>query len=326
MKTFIANFGRENVYWPECLKRSTITVQDGITVHPYWLKNDRDGYIAEAQRVYRSREKRPVITPVASRWFNLNTIFMATAGDIWIHREKEDLWWTVSSNEAAVGEIIEDQHPFGGFKTVYIYHKKCLPWSCTNKKGARLQWRAIHPKARDFLLTEGTFQQLAGDNALYATALINGTSLDQWESRPNWQAKQDRSGKGSVKIFTPLERSAAYMADTAWNTAKQSGQISIVEKKDKQVLFPSKIDLEKYIIELLEDQEGICALTGLEMLHQGVDGDHELHCSLDRIDSNGHYEKGNLQVVCKFANRWKSASDNEEFKRLIETVRKIGNE
>lgn len=49
-----------------------------------------------------------------------------------------------------------------------------------------------------------------------------------------------------------------------------------------------------------------------------------MHHSLDRIDSNGHYEKDNLQVVCKFANRWKSASDNGEFKRLIEIIRSNG--
>ena len=150
---------------------------------------------------------------------------------------------------------------------------------------------------------------------------INGSNLDQWHQRPDWRAKEDRSGKGSVKFFTPLERSAVRKAETAWETAKQSGQISLVEKKDKQSLFSSKLELEQYIAVLLEEQEGICALTGLEMLHDGIDGDHELRCSLDRIDSAGHYGPGNLQVVCKFANRWKCASDNEEFKRLIELVR-----
>jgi hypothetical protein len=43
--------------------------------------------------------------------------------------------------------------------------------------------------------------------------------------------------------------------------------------------------------------------------------------SVDRIDSNGHYEAGNLQVVCQFVNFWKGSSDNEEFKRLLMLVR-----
>jgi hypothetical protein len=192
-----------------------------------------------------------------------------------------------------------------------------LPWSDKNKKGGVLQWRAIHPKARDFLFTEGTFQQLKSDNALYAQALIDGSSLTPWHQRADWQAKEDRSGKGAVVIFSPMARSAVRMAETAWDTAKQSGQISLVEKKDKQFLFSTKRDLEQFITVLLEEQEGICALTGLEMLMDGLEGDHELRCSLDRIDSSGHYEPGNLQVVCKFVNRWKSASDDAEFKRLI---------
>jgi hypothetical protein len=58
------------------------------------------------------------------------------------------------------------------------------------------------------------------------------------------------------------------------------------------------------------------------MILDFVDGDRELRCSLDRIDSSKHYEQGNLQAVCKFANRWKGASENEDFKRLIEVVRK----
>ena len=63
-------------------------------------------------------------------------------------------------------------------------------------------------------------------------------------------------------------------------------------------------------------------LTALPLEMDEIDGDKELVCSLDRIDSNGHYEKDNLQVVCKFANRWKGDSDNDEFIRLINMLSK----
>ena len=182
-------------------------------------------------------------------------------------------------------------------------------------------WRAIHPKAQDFLFTERTFQQSTSSNALYAQALIEGGDLNTWHQAAEWRAKEDRGGKGAVRIFTALERSAARMAETAWETAKRSGKMSLSEKKDKQFLFTAKRDLEEYLIALLEDQEGLCALTGIEMLHDGVDGDPELRCSLDRIDSSGRYGQCNLQVVCKFANRRKCDSDNEEFKRLIAKLR-----
>jgi hypothetical protein len=55
----------------------------------------------------------------------------------------------------------------------------------------------------------------------------------------------------------------------------------------------------------------------------GPDAEKNLLPSLDRIDSDGHYEEGNLQVVCQFINFWKGASDNEEFKRLLMLVRDV---
>ena len=324
MKVYIANFGRANSSWPDCLKRSTIAVLDGVNTHPFWEKDDRNGYIAEAQRTYRSRVNRPVISPVASRWFNLNTVLRTSVNDLWIHREKDEIWWTISIDSPIEEAIIEDPFPVGGFSTVHISHKHCKPWSDRNRRGSPLRWKAIHPKARDLLFTEGTFQQLSSDNALYAQALIDGAGIEGWHDRPDWRAREERSRKGAVTIFNRQQITAARMAETAYATAMQSGQLSVTEKKDKRFAFASKFELEKHILELLEDQEGLCALTGLEMLHDGVDGAPELHCSLDRIDSSGHYERGNLQVVCKFANQWKGASDNEEFKRLIALIRGSG--
>ncbi|WP_298963557.1 hypothetical protein [uncultured Roseibium sp.] len=49
--------------------------------------------------------------------------------------------------------------------------------------------------------------------------------------------------------------------------------------------------------------------------------DDQLRPSLDRIDSNGHYELGNLQVVARFINKWKSDSEDAEFRRSLEIVR-----
>ncbi|HLO39926.1 MAG TPA: hypothetical protein VK176_02810, partial [Phycisphaerales bacterium] len=69
---------------------------------------------------------------------------------------------------------------------------------------------------------------------------------------------------------------------------------------------------------------GLCAITGIRLEFDGEQDDDELLCSLDRIDSNGHYEEKNLQVVCRFINRWKNSSNDAEFKRLIGLVRSIG--
>ena len=68
-------------------------------------------------------------------------------------------------------------------------------------------------------------------------------------------------------------------------------------------------------------QEYCCELTGLPLELDEVNGDPAMFASSDRIDSSGHYEPGNLQVVCRFANFWKGASDDAEFRRLIGVLR-----
>ena len=79
--------------------------------------------------------------------------------------------------------------------------------------------------------------------------------------------------------------------------------------------------LEAHIKQLLVKQQGVCALTGIPLQYRGEQTDDQLLPSLDRIDSDGHYESGNLQIVCRFINFWKGSTDNEEFSRLLRLVR-----
>ena len=321
MAVYIANFGKTNWAWPECLKRQALAVMDDDRIHPYWKAGDRAGYIAEAQRVLHMASGQPVIKTVASRWFNLNTILMETVGDLWIHREKQDIWWSRSIDAEPEVSLIDDPSPHSGTVRIFVYYKRCAGWSNRSKKGAALQWDALHPRAKQFLFTEGTFQQLSEENAAYVTALIDGGDLSRWHKRADWQEKQSRSKHGAVTTFDSRKRTIARMADNAWAAAQQSGTISITTKKDKVVGFQRAIEMESYIDELLASQEGLCALTDLGMTFDDDDGDPEFRCSLDRIDSNAGYIKGNLQVVCRFANRWKGTSDNTSFVGLIEKLR-----
>lgn len=323
MKVFIANFGASNWAWNDCLKRSTIAVMDDARVHPYWQRDDQEGYVSEAMRVLLSKAGTPPIRGVATRWFNVPTIMTQTSGDLWIHREKEQLWWTQSLDQPATSELIADPMPRGAPNRIFVYHKLCEPWSSKTRRGGSLLWDALHPKAKEFLFTEGTCQQLKPDNALYAEALINGDDLARWQSQSSWTVKTERSGKGAVKVFNPIELTAVRMADTTWQTVARSGKILTAMAKDKRSGFNTKQELESYVLALIESQEGLCALTSVMMLLDGFEGDAELRCSLDRIDSNGHYERGNLQIVCKFANRWKGASEDSTFRRLINVIRGV---
>jgi len=99
-----------------------------------------------------------------------------------------------------------------------------------------------------------------------------------------------------------------------------NGQQVFTTVKDKRCLFASIEMMMNYVDNLIADQEGLCAITGIKLQFDGEDDDKELRYSLDRIDSLGHYEAGNLQLVCRFVNRWKSSSLNEDFRRLIMLV------
>jgi hypothetical protein len=321
MRVYIANFGKGNWAWPNCKTRHAIAVMDDARVHPFWKSGDREGYINEAQRVLRLASGAQVIKPVASRWYNLNTILMETAGDLWIHREKDELWWTTSLDATPDVELIDDPKPHAGTLKIYVYYKPCSEWSNRSELGAPLRWGGLHPRAKEFLFTEGTFQQLSPDHASYAQALIAGKDLTAWHSLSKWNAKAEKAKRSPVKEFDSRERTIARMAMQSFATAAQSGDISVSAKKDKECRFRNKFEMEKYITELFQSQDGVCALTGIRMLFDDDDEDANLRCSLDRIDSAGHYERSNLQIVCRFANQWKSASDNDNFIRLIAMVR-----
>jgi hypothetical protein len=105
--------------------------------------------------------------------------------------------------------------------------------------------------------------------------------------------------------------------DTVQNSNGQ--QVSVTRKvKD---LHMGRAELETYINALLAKQQYRCALTGIKLQRLGEHSDIQILPSLDRIDSDGHYAKGNLQVVCRFVNGWKSDTGNAEFLRLLALVR-----
>lgn len=45
MKVYVANFGRENFAWPQCLARDEVCTMQDEPVHRFWRAGDRQGYI-----------------------------------------------------------------------------------------------------------------------------------------------------------------------------------------------------------------------------------------------------------------------------------------
>jgi hypothetical protein len=259
VRVYISNFGRGNWAWPQCLARPALAVMDDARLHTFWKNDDKEGYVREAQKLLRQRNGRAIIKPVASRWFSLNNIFMQTSGDIWIHREKEQLWWSISSKLKPSVEIIDDPNPRNDATKIYVYYKPCSAWSDRDKHGRKLSWSGLHARAKEFLFTEGTCQQLSNDNAAYAEALVNGDDLLTWHNRQDWQSKAANAKRSPVTHFDARRITIARMAMTVMATVKAGGTTSTVVKKEKEFRFVDQYELERYIDDLIETQDGLCA-------------------------------------------------------------------
>lgn len=321
-RVFISNFGRGNWAWPACLVRNAVATMMDSEAFPSWQAGDRERFIAGALKGRTAAGLTPTHS-VASRWFNLMMTIANTEGDIWIHREKDQLWWTKS----LAGEPIFERQsePLPDKRNVVICFKVCEPWRNATLKGHQLLWRGIHPKAREFLFTEGTLQQLSTENAEYALALVQDLDLEQWHQKAGWRQKiaESKSQAAPLNPLSALDKSNLSMIHTAKYTASVSnGQMATKFVKNKDFLL-SERDLDLLIRDLIARQDHRCALSGLPLQFLGMETDNQMLASLDRIDSNGHYAKGNLQVVCRFINKWKSDMPDPEFRRLMNSVQDV---
>lgn len=166
---------------------------------------------------------------------------------------------------------------------------------------------------------------LADVSGLPSVRLIDAHSLCWLLVRPELDdagsVKPTSAKKMAATIYSARQKSIAQMAYTTLNTVSTSNGQQITAVKKSKELWMNPIELEKHISALLDTQGNACNLTGIPFQWQGECTDLQLLPSLDRIDSSGHYAKGNLQVVCRFINRWKSDMANDEFKRLLALVR-----
>ncbi|MBL43501.1 MAG: hypothetical protein CMN71_01920 [Sphingomonadaceae bacterium] len=134
---------------------------------------------------------------------------------------------------------------------------------------------------------------------------------------------QTALGKDAGRVVGGQEKSIIAMRLSIEDTVRKSNGQSIERRIKNKESGHSAQELEALLAELLELQGNRCALTGIPFHFYGPDTDSNLLPSPDRIDSSGHYVRGNIQIVCRFINFWKGASDNEEFKELLMLVRSV---
>lgn len=88
-----------------------------------------------------------------------------------------------------------------------------------------------------------------------------------------------------------------------------SGILNHATKRKQHLGF--NIDLI-YLLNLYEKQNGLCAISGVNMTYLAGKGRVFTNVSIDRIDSNKGYLRGNVQFVCDIVNIMKSNMSHEE--------------
>jgi len=132
--------------------------------------------------------------------------------------------------------------------------------------------------------------------------------------------------RGGAKITASAEKARIRMVSTILDTIRSSnGQLEMRRVKDKKTDM-TQTELDAHIAELMAKGR-TCPLTGCEMLYDGEQRtDFEKHflVSADRIDSDLGYTRGNIQIVCQFANLWKGHRySTTVFRSLIDHIRAI---
>lgn len=209
-----------------------------------------------------------------------------------------------------------------------VFHRPLAGgWRGSSIGGIRLS--NLHPKARDVAVNMATINRVQ-TNADYLRSLILDADTSAWELQPDWQAKAKAVGWrkkdiAAVRARRPdptaaplVQETADYffeeirrMAGTAVQTAAYAnGQTVLTTVKAKDIGF-TRVGLEEEIAALLKLQQNRCALSGYAF-KPSITNPH-LRPSLDRKNSALGYVPGNLQIVTRAANFFKSASDDADW-------------
>lgn len=133
--------------------------------------------------------------------------------------------------------------------------------------------------------------------------------------------------KGGTLLTAAKDKAHRRMVLTIQDTVRNAnGQLALRRVKDK-VTDMTDSELEAHITELMEEGR-TCKLTGCEMLYDGeprTPFEKNFLVSADRIDSDRGYVRGNIQIICQFANFFKGSRYTDAvFQQLIESVREAG--
>lgn len=309
---YIAMTGYGNELWGKCLAEKLIALGFNKPYFDAWHAGDYAAYLALESAAAEPGTPEGDIKAQATLWYGRATRIAASEGDTWLHRDGLNLYWAETTSEPPV---------FAPYADKVMIAKPVGGWSRRNKKTVPLTWNSVHPKVKDYLVTQqAIFRVVNEDMKAYLRALIDGDDLSYWHDRQDWK-KRLGEGKYLGKNVTLSEMALTRMMLSIKDTVKNSnGQMVLKTLKDKKLLC-TETEMKAHLADLMEAQQGLCKITGLPMHLDGQENlDKDMLASADRIDSNGHYAIGNIQLVCRFVNFWKCAQENGRFIELLDRV------
>lgn len=320
---FCANFGARNFLWADCLRNSTLAVVRSPRFIEPFARRDLAAYQAAGVGA-KNHLGRKVAPGIVTRWYHLTEHFMDSVGDYWIHADGKYLWWTKSLPGDPIERQIPNPTPLNDDPYTTLSERACEPWRNTDLRGNLLAEANIHPMIFRVIYVNGTMIQPKEDNAAYLRRLILGEDTSNWTERPAWKQALLARKHANVTFADASRRTAARMAMAAIEAHERSGRSHASFFKTKDCDFADLFELENFILDLMDEQEGLCALSRLKLLLDSDPGDPSHRYSLDRIDSSRGYMKDNIQLVCGFINSWKGTMRQEKFQKLLADVRAVG--
>lgn len=348
---FKMHLGQNGSYRKEALASGTLLFQMEKGIYDAVVSRDEERIKKAVARIQPERKGK--------NWRDDTKQFLSMpAGALvfsWDSRSRQ-LYWGIVDQEPPVK--LRDQADDSGQEGYLINRKLLGGWRTKSLEGVPLT--NIHPKARVFVICPGTVDRVASYQDFFRALLLDQDlsywmSMPEWEQaaeRERWTPKDTAALIAAhrqkavldgvrqipkearqipdlvIQIADHLQSElmsekdmlaeAQRMARTAVATAcYANGQTVLRQIKEKEIGF-TREQLEDEVLRILKLQDGCCALTGFRFNtnHQNK----HLLPSLDRKDSTKGYVEGNLQIVTRAANFYKSASDEADWKAKAQAM------
>ncbi len=318
---YVVKTGVENYFWESCRKGNFVALMFEQPYYDTWLADDREAYFELTAADAPKGSNPTTVKGNATAWFNYGLKIRDSRGDIFICRDGDNVYWATTTD----APWFATPHEHAGQPIVAV----CKPvdkWTRFTAKGDKaLRWETTHNRGKDFLSPYTALFRIDDEEMRdYLDAMLHGDDLMPWHSQSKWKIKQgEHKGKTLGNTVAVVEFVVAELMLSISQTVKQAnGQVilSVKSMKNKELIGP-EAEMKEHLRQLYIEQEGRCKISGIPMHVPGQDDKNpDLMVSPDRIDSSGHYEKGNIQLVCRFINYWKCATDNSKFGDLLDLV------